>query len=97
MSVDLNSRPRLAAGCRMAENNHQRVLLMPERALREGVSFLPGKFFAVSRPQPHSLRLSFAGLEPEQILAGIAILGRLFKSELERAGSRREEPAAALV
>jgi len=70
---------------------------MADRALREGVSFLPGKFFAVSRPQPHSLRLSFAGLEPEQILAGIAMLGRIFKSELERAGSRREEPAAALV
>jgi pyrroloquinoline quinone biosynthesis protein D len=34
MSVDLNSRPRLAAGCRMGENNNQRVLLMPERALR---------------------------------------------------------------
>ncbi len=34
MSVDLNSRPRLAAGCRMGENDNQRVLLMPERALR---------------------------------------------------------------
>ncbi len=34
MSVDLNSRPQLAAGCRMGENNNQRVLLMPERALR---------------------------------------------------------------
>jgi len=34
MSVDLNSRPRLAPGCRMGENNNQRVLLMPERALR---------------------------------------------------------------
>lgn len=70
---------------------------MAERALREGVSFLPGKFFSVSRPQPHSLRLSFAGLEPEQIRAGIAVLGRIFKDELERAGERREEPAAALV
>ena len=34
MSVDLNTRPRFAAGCRMAENNNQHVLLMPERALR---------------------------------------------------------------
>lgn len=34
MSVDLNSRPRLAPGCRLGENNDQRVLLMPERALR---------------------------------------------------------------
>ena len=34
MSPDLNSRPRLAPGCRLGENNQQRVLLMPERALR---------------------------------------------------------------
>ena len=31
---DPNSRPRLAPGCRLGENNSQRVLLMPERALR---------------------------------------------------------------
>jgi pyrroloquinoline quinone biosynthesis protein D len=31
---DPNSRPRLAPGCRLGENNNQRVLLMPERALR---------------------------------------------------------------
>jgi pyrroloquinoline quinone biosynthesis protein D len=34
VSIDLQSRPRLAAGCRLGENNNQRVLLMPERALR---------------------------------------------------------------
>ena len=34
MSLDLNSRPRLAVGCRLGDNNNQRVLLMPERALR---------------------------------------------------------------
>ena len=34
MAPDLNSTPRLAAGCRLGENNNQRVLLMPERALR---------------------------------------------------------------
>ena len=34
MPVELNSRPRLAPGCRLGENNQQRVLLMPERALR---------------------------------------------------------------
>jgi len=34
MSVDLNRRPRLAPGCRLGESNQQRVLLMPERALR---------------------------------------------------------------
>ena len=34
MAPDLNSFPRLAPGCRLGENNNQRVLLMPERALR---------------------------------------------------------------
>ena len=32
--MDPNSRPRLAVGVRLGENNNQRVLLMPERALR---------------------------------------------------------------
>jgi pyrroloquinoline quinone biosynthesis protein D len=34
MTPDLTSRPRLAPGCRLSDNNQQRVLLMPERALR---------------------------------------------------------------
>ena len=34
MSVDVNSKPRLAAGVRLGQNNNQQVLLMPERALR---------------------------------------------------------------
>lgn len=31
---DLQSRPRLAPGCRLAENEQQHMLMMPERALR---------------------------------------------------------------
>jgi coenzyme PQQ biosynthesis protein PqqD len=34
MSLDPNSRPQLAPGCRLGENQGQKVLLMPERALR---------------------------------------------------------------
>jgi len=34
MAIDKHSRPQLALGCRLGENNNQRVLLMPERALR---------------------------------------------------------------
>ena len=34
MTPDPQSRPRLAPGVRLGENNQQRVLLMPERALR---------------------------------------------------------------
>jgi len=57
--------------------------LLP-RAEREGVTYLPGRYFAVSRPQPGSLRISFAEMTPEQIRSGIAVLGRIFKNELER-------------
>jgi pyrroloquinoline quinone biosynthesis protein D len=34
MSLNPNSRPQLAPGCRLGENQGQKVLLMPERALR---------------------------------------------------------------
>jgi len=34
MTIDPNSKPRLAPGVRMGENQGQKVLLMPERALR---------------------------------------------------------------
>ena len=57
--------------------------LLP-RAEREGVTYLPGRYFAVSHPQSSSLRISFAGMAPDQIREGIAILGRIFKEELER-------------
>ena len=71
---------------------------MAVRAAAEGVSFLPGRYFAVSRPQNRGLRLSFAGLDPSDIRAGIEILGRLFKTELDRQRAARfDEPAAMLV
>jgi len=57
--------------------------LLP-RAEREGVTYLPGRYFAVTHPQSSSLRISFAGMAPEQIREGIAVLGRIFKEELER-------------
>jgi coenzyme PQQ biosynthesis protein PqqD len=34
VNPDPSGKPRLAPGCRLGENNQQRVLLMPERALR---------------------------------------------------------------
>jgi 2-aminoadipate transaminase len=68
------------------------------RAQREGVTYLPGKYFAVNRPQTGSLRLSFAGLEPIEIEKGVKILGEIFSSELERVrGSWNREPAPAMV
>jgi DNA-binding transcriptional MocR family regulator len=69
-----------------------------ESAVRENVNYLPGRFFAVSRPEPGALRLSFAHLPPERIESGVAALGRVFKAELERARTaRREELAPAIV
>jgi 2-aminoadipate transaminase len=68
------------------------------RAEHENVSYLPGRYFAVSRPQTRGLRLSFAGLTPEHIRYGLQVLGMVFNAELahaRRAG--RGEPAPALV
>jgi DNA-binding transcriptional MocR family regulator len=68
------------------------------RAERENVSFLPGRYFAVTRPQVHGLRLSFAGLTPENIRHGLSVLGLIFRTEQQRALSKqRGEPAPALV
>jgi DNA-binding transcriptional MocR family regulator len=68
------------------------------RAEREGVTYLPGRYFAVSRPQPNGLRISFAGMTPDEIRSGLRVLGRIFQSELERV--REHAPlieSAALV
>jgi 2-aminoadipate transaminase len=66
------------------------------RAQKEGVAYLPGRYFAVSRQDAGALRLSFAGLPPERIRHGLAILGRIFAGELE-AASLNYEPAPAMV
>ena len=70
--------------------------LLP-RAEREGVSYLPGKYFAVGRVDANALRLSFAGLTPEEIETGIRALGRIFTTELERVRAASPLEATALV
>lgn len=68
------------------------------RARPHGVAFLPGRYFAVSRPHIRGLRLSFAGLEPAKIRRGVEILGRIVKEEFQRNhGSERFEQPMALV
>jgi len=68
------------------------------RAQREGVTYLPGRFFAVSKHEPGGLRLSFAGLEPAEIRKGVAALGRVFAGELDRIRrTDRLDPAPAMV
>ena len=67
--------------------------LLP-RAQRENVTYLPGRFFEVSRHDPGGLRLSFAGLAPDKIKIGIAILGDVFAKELEGSrAARHAQPA----
>ena len=71
---------------------------LAKTALRENVSFLPGKYFAVSRPQTHSLRLCFAGLSPEHIRFGLQVLSNAIYEELARARrTRSNDPLPALV
>jgi 2-aminoadipate transaminase len=73
------------------------IELLP-RAQREGVSYVPGKHFAVGPHDVRTLRLSFGGLPPPLIETGIARLGRLCAEELERARSvSRFDAASALV
>jgi DNA-binding transcriptional MocR family regulator len=67
-------------------------------AEREGVTYLPGKFFGVSKVDPGGMRISFAGLAPERIETGIAVLGRVFRAALERAREySRLESVPAMV
>lgn len=69
--------------------------LLP-RAQARGVTYLPGRFFSVGRYEPGTLRLSFAGLEPDRIREGLRRLGEVFEEERSRAAARFE-PAPALV
>jgi len=68
-----------------------------QHAHREGVTYTPGRHFAVSRPHHNALRLSFAGLKPEAITSGVARLARAIASELETLDRHQREPVPALV
>ncbi len=71
--------------------------LLP-RAQRENVTYLPGRYFEVTHHEPGGLRLSFAGLDPERIRAGMGILGAVFSNELERVRTQsRFESVPAMV
>lgn len=88
MTPDLNSRPRLAAGCRLNEKNQQpRTLLMPERALRlngpslEIVERCDGKHTV--QQIISELQKSYSKAEPEKVETDI--LGYLTLLQNERA------------
>ena len=71
--------------------------LLP-KAVREGVSYTPGKYFAIKPAEAGALRLSFAQLPPDRIAAGVSTLGRVFRRELERVRQEAQlDPAPAMV
>jgi 2-aminoadipate transaminase len=61
-------------------------------AEQKGVTYLPGRHFAVGLAEPGGLRISFAGVSPERIEAGIGILGQVFGKEWERAREQWNRP-----
>jgi 2-aminoadipate transaminase len=66
-------------------------------AQQAGIDYLPGRYFSVSRPLDSGLRLSFAGLEPNEIRKGIEILGALVQNAARAREARDSHPALALV
>jgi len=69
--------------------------LLP-RAQKDGVAYMPGRYFEVSRRDAGALRLSFAGLPPEQIRKGLEILGRVVAGDLEKS-AESVGPVPAMV
>jgi 2-aminoadipate transaminase len=68
------------------------------RAQERGVNFLPGRYFSARRTHARGLRISFGGLDTEQITRGVQILGEAARRELSASAvSAKSEPAAALV
>jgi DNA-binding transcriptional MocR family regulator len=66
-------------------------------AQQAGIDYLPGRYFSISRSLDSGLRLSFAGLDPDEIRRGIEILGALVRQTAESRNSRAAQPALALV
>ncbi len=66
-------------------------------AQQAGIDYLPGRYFSVSRSLDSGLRLSFAGLEPNEIRKGIEILGGLIQNAVKARDGRDLQPALALV
>lgn len=72
----------------------ERLLVRAEEA---GVSYLPGRLFAVQRPETGGLRLTFAGLAPERIEEGMEILGRIFRAEWRKQRASLEAGLAPAI
>ncbi|WP_284616081.1 PLP-dependent aminotransferase family protein [Aquabacterium humicola] len=66
---------RLPEGC-------DAMALLP-KAVEAGIAFVPGAAFYAHAPDPRTLRLSFVTLAPEDIVDGVAVLGRVLREHLE--------------
>lgn len=66
-------------------------------AQQAGIDYLPGRYFSVSRPLDSGLRLSFAGLDPNEIRRGIEILGGVVQGAVSARGGREVQPMLAVV
>ena len=82
--IDLPNRPR------------RRLSARPRPAGRESTTF-PGVIFPCRGPLDSGLRLSFAGLDPNEIRKGIEILGKLIRDATESRDERALRPELALV
>ncbi len=51
-------------------------------AVEQQVAFVPGEYFYVQQPKPHTLRLSFATTPPEKIAVAIKVLGKLIAKRI---------------
>jgi len=85
MSIDPNCKPQLAPGVRLGENQGQKVLLMPERALRlngpslEIVSRCDGKHTVAQLVA--ELQKLYAKAEPNKVEQDILGYLQLLRSE----------------
>ncbi|HWE51341.1 MAG TPA: PLP-dependent aminotransferase family protein [Bryobacteraceae bacterium] len=66
-------------------------------AQQAGIDYLPGRYFSIARPLDSGLRLSFAGLEANEIRKGIEILGGLIHNAIASRDETASQPALALV
>lgn len=70
--------------------------LLP-KAERAGVTYVPGRHFAITERDPAALRLSFGGLPPDRIEAGLGIFGRVCGEEAARSGAGERFEAMPVV
>jgi 2-aminoadipate transaminase len=57
------------------------------KAIEQNVAFVPGAPFYANDPQSNTMRLSFVTVPAEKIEAGMRVLGKLLKAQIEALGA----------